>query len=199
MPRTEEQYEKIREERKEVIMQTALRLFSEHGFNDTSISKIAQEAKISKGLIYNYFESKEDLIKQIVIHGFETLVLVFDPNKDGFLTDEEFVFFIDKVFEIMQNNREYWKLYFATLVQPDVLKLVEDNLNEVIEPFMKTLVDYYQRKKVKNPFAMSLLLGAMLDGVSMNYIANPDAFPVEDIKEIIIEKFGYINNKNEEL
>jgi hypothetical protein len=32
------------------------------------------------------------------------------------------------------------------------------------------------------------LIGAMLDGISLNYIMDPKSFPLEEIKEIIINK-----------
>ena len=62
-PRTKQQFEDIREEKRSLIMKVALELFAEEGYHNTSISKIASRAGISKGLLYNYFDSKEDLIK----------------------------------------------------------------------------------------------------------------------------------------
>ena len=51
-PRTEQQFEAIREERKEQIKRVALEVVFEEGFQNASISKIAQKAGISKGLLY---------------------------------------------------------------------------------------------------------------------------------------------------
>jgi len=52
-PRTEQQYEEIRKSKKKLILDTALELFATEGYYPTSISKIAERARISKGLIYN--------------------------------------------------------------------------------------------------------------------------------------------------
>ena len=71
-PRTEHQFEQIREARKHDIMVAALELFAAEGFHTTSISKIAARAGISKGLIYNYYSSKEDLIKSIIFSSRES-------------------------------------------------------------------------------------------------------------------------------
>ncbi len=51
-----------RDQRKREIALAALELFAQNGFEATSISEIAQAAGISKGSIYLYFNSKEDLI-----------------------------------------------------------------------------------------------------------------------------------------
>src|SRR5512133_1215997 len=120
MPRTEEQFGEIREQKMNLIMQTGLELFANEGFYPTSISKIAAKAGISKGLMYNYFESKEELILAIIGNGISTLMTSFDPDKDGFLTEEEFEFLVNENFRILHQNLDYWKLYFATMMQPAV-------------------------------------------------------------------------------
>ena len=71
MPRTEEQYESIRENRKTEIVNASLKLFAHNGYHSTTISMIAKEANISKGLVYNYFKSKEEVLKTILFEGID--------------------------------------------------------------------------------------------------------------------------------
>ena len=193
MPRTKEQYQEIRESKKNLIMDTALELFANQGYYTTSISKIASKAGISKGLMYNYFESKDELIKEIVYKGIDELLQIFDPNKDGILTNEEFEFFVHENFRILKQNIHYWKLYFATVMQPAVHKLIQEKLMELLPGLLKTLAAYFKQKNVANPEAEALLFGALMDGVSMNYIMDPENFPLEVIKSMIIKKFGHNN------
>ncbi len=61
-----DRFEEIRYERKKQIMNSALHLFATKGFHQTSISSIAKHAQISKGLMYNYFESKDALLCEII-------------------------------------------------------------------------------------------------------------------------------------
>jgi AcrR family transcriptional regulator len=44
------------------IMETAIRLFSEHGFAPPTIDQIACAASIGKGTVYNYFRAKEEIL-----------------------------------------------------------------------------------------------------------------------------------------
>lgn len=189
MPRTEEQFKELREQKRIHIMDTALELFSTKGFASTSINMIAQRASISKGLMYNYFESKEELIITIIHDGFDKFLKEFDANKDGVLTDEEFEYFIDKTFEVLKNHLHFWKLYFMVMAQPQVLKLVEKKLMELVTPFITILSEYFTSKGHSNPKAYAQLFGAMLDGVSLNFMVDPDNFPIEEIKQIIKTKF----------
>jgi AcrR family transcriptional regulator len=54
------------EHRKKELIKVSLRLFSENGYDATSIRDIAKAAGVTEGLIYHYFRSKKDLLKTIV-------------------------------------------------------------------------------------------------------------------------------------
>ena len=56
-------------EKKELILQTALRLFSEQGYEATPTNRIAKEAGVSEGLIFRHFENKEGLLSAILALG----------------------------------------------------------------------------------------------------------------------------------
>jgi len=49
-------------DKKEVLLQTALRLFVESGFSDTPTSRIAKEANIATGTLFYFFPTKDHLI-----------------------------------------------------------------------------------------------------------------------------------------
>lgn len=46
--------------KQEEIIESAIKLFAENGFTNTSIQEIVNDCGISKGAFYNYFPSKED-------------------------------------------------------------------------------------------------------------------------------------------
>lgn len=54
------------EERRQEILDTAIRLFCEKGYEKTSISDIAREMNVAQGLCYRYFPSKEILFDTAV-------------------------------------------------------------------------------------------------------------------------------------
>ena len=181
-PRTEQQFELIREERKEQIRKVALELIAQEGFSNITISKIAAKAKISKGLMYNYFDSKEELILEIMVDGFKELADAFDPNKDGVLTYDELHFLIDEMFRIIKADFKFWRLYFMIMFQPEVYKLIEKDLTKLLEPFMNITYNYFKKKGYKDPETEVRFFGAVLDGISLNFVMNPKRFPLEGIK-----------------
>lgn len=57
-----------KEDRKTSIMQTALKLFATEGFYSTTMPVIAKKLGMSAGNFYNYFSSKDDLAKEIMLY-----------------------------------------------------------------------------------------------------------------------------------
>jgi AcrR family transcriptional regulator len=56
----------------EALLDSAKRLFDEHGFDKTTVDDIAEAAVISKFTFYNYFQSKEELLDELHRRGLET-------------------------------------------------------------------------------------------------------------------------------
>jgi AcrR family transcriptional regulator len=182
-PRTEKQYEGIREERKAQIKEVVLEIIFEEGFQNTSISKIAKRAGISKGLLYNYYESKEEMIREVIFDGMDKFMRIFDPNNDGILTDDEAKYFVDEMFNILRSNIKYWRLYFSVMLQPKVMMLIQDKFMEMMEPFMNILVRYFENKGSDKPLVDTRMVIAMLDGFAFHFVLDPKHFPLEEIKK----------------
>jgi len=172
-------------------MDAALELFANEGYHNTSISKIARSAGISKGLMYNYFDSKEDLIAAIFEEGMSTMFDFFDPDKDGVLTTDEFDFFVNRAFDTLIENPTYWKLYFSIMMQPVIYEMVQERYQQVIMESLQLLLEYYKKQGVEDPESEAMLFGALMDGIGINYLLNPEMFPFDKVKETIIERFGH--------
>lgn len=63
MPRP--RFHKLPAAQQEAILGAALEEFASHGFNEASLNRIIDEAEISKGSMYYYFDGKEDLYAHV--------------------------------------------------------------------------------------------------------------------------------------
>lgn len=63
-----------KEAKREEILSTARKIFSEKGFENTSMEEIAKKVKIAKGTIYLYFDSKYDLFAAIINYARENML-----------------------------------------------------------------------------------------------------------------------------
>src|ERR687887_78021 len=53
--------ERKKQQRRQLIAETARRLFAERGFDRVTVAEIARAANVSEGTVFNYFPTKEDL------------------------------------------------------------------------------------------------------------------------------------------
>lgn len=54
-------------EKRQLILDTATRVFAEKGYPDTRISDIAKRAEVAYGLVYHYFKNKEEILDTIFL------------------------------------------------------------------------------------------------------------------------------------
>ncbi len=194
MPRSVRQYEAIRKEKRELILDTALALFAENGFHQTSMEQIARKAGISKGLTYNYFESKNAVLAEILKKGFNAIYEHFDLNKDGLLTYPEFEFFIRQSFHVICKNMNFWKLYFSIMMQPVVTETYIQNYSETSEELIKILIRFLTDNGSENPAKDLFIISSLLKGAYLILVTSPVIMDEDLFVNYIMEGFQRIIN-----
>jgi AcrR family transcriptional regulator len=185
-PRTQAQFEEMRESRKHQIMEAALELFASEGYSHCSISQLANHAGISKGLLYNYFESKEALLIEIIEEGMQDIMAMIDPNMDGTLEPHEVEGFIRNTFSSIRENLQFWVLFINVVLQPPVKEFLEGKpFSGIMERFGPKLLDYFEKMGFEDPMLEMITFSAMIEGygVLLVYIFPNDELPFETIKK----------------
>ena len=72
---------------------------------------------------------------------------------------------------------------------PSVFKLIEKRIDELLEPTSKMLIAYFENQKFENPMMETFIFGALIDGISFDYVMKPDIYPIEMIKKEIIRRY----------
>lgn len=187
-PRTKRQFKEIRQEKREIILAMALEVFATHGFHGSSISMIAKHAGIAKGLIYNYFQSKEDLLKAIMHKGIQEIVNIYEPLFHKELTPALIKKFLKIYFKLLKQNTSFWQLYFSVAMQPNVTEMIEKEFGDMINPYQSLLVKYYKKQGSKNPESDALLAHSLIDGITLNYTIAHQNFPMDEVEKIVIAR-----------
>jgi len=168
MPRTKEQNEAIRAEKKLLIMDTAMQLFAENGFESTNIESIAQKAGISNGLLYSYFKNKDDLLYQIVLSVMEKIAQNFHPE----MTIESFLADCEKFFDYMLENKKVLMLYLTICLQPKVMqkfKFMRSKSEELPNNLMNFLKKHIGEERAMQEI---LLYSVITNGFSVNLLTS---------------------------
>lgn len=189
MPRTQEQFEAIRSERREHILQSALKVFAEDGYHNASISKVSKAAGISKGLMYNYFESKEQLLQTLIgdyldEENAKVVALLQKP-----FTDEVFADLIRLSVEVLKKNPLQLKLYMDMANQPEVREIVQDRYAESQLLWVEKLTTFFSQRKVKDPMTEIQFFASTMLGMKSSYLMDPVNFPIDEVEKRIINMF----------
>ncbi|HVN86399.1 MAG TPA: TetR/AcrR family transcriptional regulator [Candidatus Binatia bacterium] len=159
-------------EAREKILETAARLFAEHGYENTSISQVARAAQVSKALIFWYFDTKEKLYRSALRKTLEPYIIAID-DLDG--RDEQGQ--IERLIELFAefvNENVYSVRFFLSMVlqgehQPDdVIRRVSE-LYRVFRNLIADIIAGGQSRGVFgqhcNPQLDAAMIMAALDGV----------------------------------
>ncbi len=193
-PRTKEQVEEIRNRSMVQIQNAALDLFAHQGFHKTSISQIAKKAKVSKGLIYNYYESKdhllEALIRDVVEMGDEMIESAIREDLDPM---QSLINIIDDAVEKVRANPTYWKLIMGLSMQDEIISKYEELLKQHQIKNLSTVVSLLNQMSVPNAELEAMYLAALLDGVLIHFIHMQDQYPLDGIQNLIKKKLLSLN------
>ncbi|MEY4948683.1 MAG: hypothetical protein RL698_894 [Pseudomonadota bacterium] len=110
-------------EARDKILETASRLFASQGYDGTSLSHVAREAKVSKALIFWHFESKDHLFREVVSHTIEPYAINLDL--DGLSEPDQLAKMVDHYCSFVARNassvRFFLSLFLRTDSRPDEL------------------------------------------------------------------------------
>jgi AcrR family transcriptional regulator len=194
-PRSAKQFNQIRKQKKELIMETALELFAENGFHATSMSQIAKKAGISKGLAYNYFKSKNEILEEILETSSSEIYENLDINHDGILTEEEFYFFIRNTFQLINNKKTFWKLYTSVVFQTNILEEKNRSMIEKLAPALNLFRNFLISKGSHDPDGDLIMISTLIKGASVIMISSA-FYPYELLEEKIITAIQRIISYN---
>ncbi len=187
MPRTPEQFEEIRVSRKEQIINTALSLFAKKGYSHVSISYLAKQAGISKGLMYNYFASKEELLKAVIEYSMIEILNYFDPDHDGVITPAEFELFVRKTFRLMQEKRKFYTKFFSLVIQPNVIEHFKNSsIISFFGQYFTMFESYFREQGFEDPMLEVLNISIIIEGLGMMMVFYDD---ISELPPDLFDKF----------
>ena len=141
MPRSAEANRKIKQERRERILAGALELFVRNGLSGTKISDVARKTKMSNGLVYHYFPSKEDIFITLVEVALDRIInacrflgsMTLEPH-------EKIKYAMDELVNIIRSN-PHACLYHVLVFQAAASDNIPEPAKKVIQANRKKPYD----------------------------------------------------------
>lgn len=174
------------DETRSLILDTALAQFAEHGFDGTSIRRIAEAAGISLGLLYHYFPSKEAVLQELfqrsifLIQGcFMEAMLEAYPRRR-----------IERVIQValqtMQDQQQFYRVSNGVRMQPKVLEALGEGIAQWNAVLQMQWTQLLEEAGVEEPTLRATFLIASLDGLCQHYVLAPEGYPLQALGRLLI-------------
>ena len=187
-PRSQEKIEQIRSQSIGRILDAAFQLMAQYGYEATSISQIAAKAGISKGLMYNYFDSKEDLLKALINMALEEgdqfmgEMLSQDPRES---LENIFRWFFDE----LRNRSEHWRLITELTLKIDQFGFAREIVHRKYTEYVDFISGLLEKIGFMNAHEEAQIIAGLFDGIGLQYLVIRNDYPLDEMENYLIEKY----------
>ena len=168
------------------ILEAGVKVVNEHTISGTRMHLIAEEAGVSQGNLHYHFDTKRELLKNLLIHTQEDYfgkrqAALDDANET--LEAQLAAFFKQKLMLIM-NQPEYDRIQIDFWVQGNIVEDFNkaffsstDSWREHIEGIIRKYKPDYSESYVN---LVSSIMISMMFGATIQYLNNPEVFDLEE-------------------
>lgn len=167
----------VSEERKDQILDAASEVFAEKGVHETRMDDIVKQSGLSKGTLYWYFKSKDEIVLNIFrrIFSREFKELENLVNADGTAT-ERLLHFADRAAEdvkrmlcLMPLAYEFMGWAFRKKFVQDAFKLYINKFMDILVPVIQQGIDTGEFRDI-DPQCAALTFGAIFEGTILLWV-----------------------------
>lgn len=168
------------------ILDAALRLFSQHGYDETSVAALARSADVSKGLVYHYFDTKRDVLEAVMARGSERLEAALDRVGSG-SSGAPPAAAVMEILGMVAEDLPWWRLLFRLRMQPELGR--EIGLTSRGESIEDALERSLREAGYDSPRRDALALAAAVEGAAQRYVLDPDGYPLVEAADAVVSRY----------
>lgn len=183
-----ETFEKLPEEKKEVILSTGIRAFSQKSYKDVSTDCITKECGISKGILFHYFGSKKEFYFYCLNKAMERLTSKTEGGAGDDFYDILFSSMKQKISLCMKYSDE---MHMVNMASRDASAEIAERKMEIIHKYMSAgqiesagtlkraleTLRFKDSGKIQTTMeGLSIYISAVLNKYLMQYQQTPDEF-----------------------
>jgi len=169
------------DERRQQLLERGAELFTSHPYDKLSMSKIAEEAGISKGLLYHYFPSKQAFFEATLSSWAEQLRERTEPDPD-LPPVEQLAGSLDGFLSMVEENAVAYRNLMQSATVPEIRDLIEEVRRLTAERILDAL--YADGAPPKARIAVSGWLWFM-DGACLDWIEHRDV-EREELRDLLL-------------
>jgi TetR/AcrR family fatty acid metabolism transcriptional regulator len=177
------------------ILEAAVKVFSEQGFFQSTISQIAKEAGVADGTIYLYFKNKDD----ILVHFFsfrtrQVFARLREEVEQADNTIDKLRNLIRRHLEEFQNDRNMAVVYFTETHKSH--RLVEQQIKEMSKMYLDIVAEIIEQGQEEGIIRKDLYLGLVkrfiigaVDEVINTWLHSEGKYDLVSMADPLVELF----------
>lgn len=169
------------DERRQQLLERGAELFTSHPYDKLSMSKIAAEAGISKGLLYHYFPSKKAFFEATLSAWAEQLQERTEADPD-LPPVEQLQYSLNGFLSMVEENAVAYRNLMQSATVPEIRDLIEEVRRRTAERILEGL--YADGAPPKARIAVSGWLWFM-DGACLDWIEHRDV-EREELRDLLL-------------
>jgi AcrR family transcriptional regulator len=180
---------------KEAILEAAEKVFSEYGFHEAKIYRIADLAGVSVGTIYRFFKSKEELYAEVLRKKLSELQKRVEKNIKHKPPEKALKAYISTVIDFFEEERDFFTIFMREVGTLSIIDEARFNLSDWYEGYVKKLAKVIERGinrgifKEVDPVAMVVAISGALKNTVYAQSKGFVKLPAEELKELLYETF----------
>lgn len=186
-PRTPAQNEAIHEESKRKIIEAALKLFAERGYDNTSIRMLANEAEISQGLLYNYFDGKQGLLSAIIQQGLANATKSFGNVTHTDPPLKQLADLLRGIYMELVEEEDFWRVFYSLRNLPAFEDILGEEIMHATLALKQVFEALYTKAGASDAELRAYLLYAMVEGLIQQYLLFGENYPLDAVVEKAIQ------------
>ena len=136
----EERRKREKENRKNTILKAARKLFFDKGFKQVTVESIAKKAELSKGSVYLYFKSKEEIYTHILLNDIDKFHKVIGGLMEESKSASEMLLALAHIYAgFFLNDRELFRIMMNYMLNINHMNLPEDLDHQIVKATNKTV------------------------------------------------------------
>ena len=191
----------VRENKREAILNAAIKIFAQKSYNGTTTSEIAKEAGVAEGTIFRYFKTKKDILIKGVIDKFTEFVgekfisqqlnKLLETNGDKDEREILKILIKDRI-ELVKKYNDIMKVVISeSLYNEEVATSIKKNILPKAKLFIrKFLITYIEKGVFRNvdlDLAETVLMGTLATYVVKNHFFSHSYVPNEEEIDKLID------------
>lgn len=190
------------------ILESAEKTFAKYGYEGTTLDQVAENAGLTKGAVYWHFSSKSDLFLALTERSLKKLLeglpqqakeVFYSQSPMGALRD-----LFDSEFKACTEEKSDKTFLFFEFIskrrEGEVQKKLNASFSQLFTETAEILKELQQENRVTSdihPYALSIILHALMNGIVLMSIIAPDHVPIRTISDEVAKViWNGISSKN---